>query len=570
MPKHRLNTANNFPTPTESHHPDDDAVSKKKRKKHHHKSSASVDDEYFRKTPTSYNREDNAKTTTKKSKKQPGPDDPSTDDLNELLRRIEDLLPADDRVSFGTRLAKINWKRVAFAGYTAAQCQSMWLALQKQVRKFRLFGEILADVRRNVATNKPTVHPDKPKYPRSAYMYYFLETKDDFRADNPTLSYGEVLKELGERYKTLDRIEKKRYEKLAADAFADYTERMQIFNQNHPELILLRSTNNNINNNKVLKTPFDLFYLDKLEEEDERRRRRSAPNDSILDGRELKIRCKDEWKSDLTLDEKLYWIQLADEQCKTYYSKQLKNTTTNVSQKKTVLSKKEQLLLDRARGKPLRPPRSGYRLFQRMLFDSGELSSNLNHREKIQCASEQWKKCSMDEQYEYNKRAKQLWRKYDRDFDSFLRTLPARERDQLIKTDPYYKNRMRSTNNNKYVGTTKQSLVVELKKLKRKEPTIPPRTAYEYFRKVRGTRKATRLWVKLTDEEKQVYAEKVVKLKRKYMKKFQRFVDSLPEQELVKYLESSRTGDGNDDSLLVSEGDDCDSDECIDASRVIV
>ena len=69
--------------------------------------------------------------------------------------------------------------------------------------------------------------PDAPKRSLSAYMFFANENRDIVRAENPGISFGQVGKLLGEKWKALNsdklpyenkaEADKKRYEKEKAE-----------------------------------------------------------------------------------------------------------------------------------------------------------------------------------------------------------------------------------------------------------------------------------------------------------------------------------------------------------------
>lgn len=65
-------------------------------------------------------------------------------------------------------------------------------------------------------TNRKKKDPDAPKRSLSAYMFFANENRDVVRAENPGISFGQVGKLLGEKWKALDADEKSPYESKAA------------------------------------------------------------------------------------------------------------------------------------------------------------------------------------------------------------------------------------------------------------------------------------------------------------------------------------------------------------------
>lgn len=77
--------------------------------------------------------------------------------------------------------------------------------------------------------------PDAPKRSLSAYMFFANENRDIVRAENPGISFGQVGKALGDKWKALsaeDKVpyenkaeaDKKRYEKEKAE----YAKKLQL------------------------------------------------------------------------------------------------------------------------------------------------------------------------------------------------------------------------------------------------------------------------------------------------------------------------------------------------------
>jgi len=74
------------------------------------------------------------------------PDWPEAD-FSELLRRIEDQLPAKDNLKFDSRAAKLDWNVVQFNDYSASECFDVWSRISKRIRRFRTLNEMLTDAK---------------------------------------------------------------------------------------------------------------------------------------------------------------------------------------------------------------------------------------------------------------------------------------------------------------------------------------------------------------------------------------------------------------------------------------
>lgn len=66
--------------------------------------------------------------------------------------------------------------------------------------------------------------PNAPKRSLSAYMFFANDTRDSVRSENPGISFGQVGKLLGEKWKDLSPEEKKPYEEKAENDKKRYEE----------------------------------------------------------------------------------------------------------------------------------------------------------------------------------------------------------------------------------------------------------------------------------------------------------------------------------------------------------
>ncbi|KMU85076.1 non-histone chromosomal protein 6 [Coccidioides immitis H538.4] len=61
-----------------------------------------------------------------------------------------------------------------------------------------------------------STHPNAPKRGLSAYMFFAKEQRENVREENPGISFGQVGKLLGERWKALSDKQRAPYEEKAA------------------------------------------------------------------------------------------------------------------------------------------------------------------------------------------------------------------------------------------------------------------------------------------------------------------------------------------------------------------
>jgi hypothetical protein len=72
--------------------------------------------------------------------------------------------------------------------------------------------------------------PNAPKRGLSAYMFFANEQRDKVREDNPGISFGQVGKMLGEKWKALSDSERRPYEEKAAADKKRYEDEKATYN----------------------------------------------------------------------------------------------------------------------------------------------------------------------------------------------------------------------------------------------------------------------------------------------------------------------------------------------------
>jgi hypothetical protein len=73
--------------------------------------------------------------------------------------------------------------------------------------------------------------PNAPKRGLSAYMFFANEQRENVRDENPGVSFGQVGKILGERWKALSEKQRAPYEAKAAADKKRYEDEKQAYNQ---------------------------------------------------------------------------------------------------------------------------------------------------------------------------------------------------------------------------------------------------------------------------------------------------------------------------------------------------
>ena len=69
--------------------------------------------------------------------------------------------------------------------------------------------------------------PTKPKRGMTAFFFYSAERRDEVKADNPDIPFGNIAKILGEEWRAMSEAQKKKYQKMAAKDKKRYEKAMK-------------------------------------------------------------------------------------------------------------------------------------------------------------------------------------------------------------------------------------------------------------------------------------------------------------------------------------------------------
>ncbi|KAK4207323.1 High mobility group box domain containing protein [Rhypophila sp. PSN 637] len=84
-------------------------------------------------------------------------------------------------------------------------------------------------------TRRTKKDPNAPKRGLSAYMFFANEQRENVREENPGVSFGEVGKILGQRWKALSEKQRMPYEAKAAADKKRYEDEKQAYNADDGE-----------------------------------------------------------------------------------------------------------------------------------------------------------------------------------------------------------------------------------------------------------------------------------------------------------------------------------------------
>ncbi|KAH8788458.1 HMG box protein [Diaporthe sp. PMI_573] len=84
-------------------------------------------------------------------------------------------------------------------------------------------------------TRRAKKDPNAPKRGLSAYMFFANEQRENVREENPGITFGQVGKLLGERWKALNEKQRAPYEAKAAADKKRYEDEKQAYNAEEEE-----------------------------------------------------------------------------------------------------------------------------------------------------------------------------------------------------------------------------------------------------------------------------------------------------------------------------------------------
>ena len=80
---------------------------------------------------------------------------------------------------------------------------------------------------------KKRVDPNKPKRPKTSFIYFCNDNRDKVKKKHPTLKLGEVMKKLGTMWKALKPEKRKKYEDLYSKDKTRYEEELDEYESKH-------------------------------------------------------------------------------------------------------------------------------------------------------------------------------------------------------------------------------------------------------------------------------------------------------------------------------------------------
>ncbi|XP_050039503.1 nucleolar transcription factor 1-like [Dermacentor andersoni] len=361
----------------------------------------------------------------------------SVDELGQLVSNLAQCLPPNDLVKYTTMVEKVDWEKVCFGSYTAAQCKEKWAQLMQKLRRYRTLTDLVGDAREWLkrpwlpgnGTARRQRHPGLPKKPLTPYFRFFLEKREKYARENPELSMTELAKLISNKFQELPEKKKQKYKESFERDNDVYKVELKKFKKENPDAFPEPAGKQPPAGAPALppsapekpQTPIQLFTLDRLKK----------PDFAKLDKKEAQEEIRKQW-AELSDGKRIKWIRRALQDQHRYEVEVAEYSQAYPGFKaatvKPILSKAEQEFKDKCDGKPERPPNSGYSLFSRIMLRQ---LKNVPAKEKMAEISQLWKNLSQAERDSYNKQATKANAKYKEKYAAYLSNLPEEERQKV-------------------------------------------------------------------------------------------------------------------------------------------
>ena len=350
-------------------------------------------------------------------------------DDRELFQRIKKALPIHDTMKYDSRISHMNWEKISFGEYSAEECKQRWERVQENLRRYRLANELVEDAitwrlspRTNFnKSNKSQEHPNYPKKHSTPYMIFFLEKKNEIHEKNRGMEAMDLTTVISKLYNEMDEHGKQIYIEKAKKEKEQFELEQKKFMIDYPDNKPRKSVKlpMKVTAPKV-PTPFKLFLDAKLAE-------------FLADGmnsNEAREKSRKIFK-ELDNTQRLEWIYRSLQQ-ENQYNQDMERFKTEhpeaeIGAKKSLLSKEEKHLKEKAEGKPDKPPNCGYALYSKKMLASTTLR-HLDTKDRMTEISRSWKRLQEEERKTYNDEVQQLNLTYKIKQASYLESLSPDQR----------------------------------------------------------------------------------------------------------------------------------------------
>lgn len=104
-------------------------------------------------------------------------------------------------------------------------------SLEKIFKKLSIKEDETITLKEIIEKNNNYVHP--PKKPSSAYIFFSKDERINIKAKNPNMSFGNIAKLIGERWKNIPDKDKNKFIKMADDDKKRYNREIEKYSKDN-------------------------------------------------------------------------------------------------------------------------------------------------------------------------------------------------------------------------------------------------------------------------------------------------------------------------------------------------
>lgn len=327
-------------------------------------------------------------------------------DVIALCKRIKENLPQDDSLKFSTQRKKLNWSKIASDAFDASTASAMWDNLQNSLRTYKTMTDLI---------NEVIAKTDVSRKPLTAYFEYYTRNKDAYLATHPGINAVQLTKGLSEEYAKLSEEERQKYKSLAEKNLSLYKEKCSLLPPSQTGAPP-----------KKPRTPSYYFLIVCL-------KKQLISKDA--DKRERWNQVRDLYKR-LPDEKKLKYIEKAYQGMEKYEKELDEYRLIHPDYKGVVytklLSKKDLTILNRAKGRPVKPPVSGYAIFTRKVLP---VLKEVATTDRMKRVSALWKGLADIVKAGYEFESQVSISEYLTTFDEYVSKLPSDARQKIVRSE---------------------------------------------------------------------------------------------------------------------------------------
>ncbi len=168
--------------------------------------------------------------------------------------------------------------------------------------------------------------------------------------------------------------------------------------------------------------PFELYFKNAVDE---------CVNDPNYDRQAMAERCRQEWKG-MKTKKKFKWIKKGNDQFREYENRlaefQQQHPDYIPAERKHYLTQEDQKTMDKAMGRPEKPPSSAYSLFSKEMLNHPEIKK-FPSKERMAAISQRWKLISQDQKDRYQAQVNDSMSIYRQKYEAWFNELSEEDRN---------------------------------------------------------------------------------------------------------------------------------------------